>query len=361
MTKETGAKKFFLDIEPDGIEKLIVAAGHDAYRAAQIVTWVYQKQCDDFSTCTNIPADLRTYLSQHYYLRSMTIAGKKMSAIDGTVRYEFKTRDNLSVFAVFLPTRDRRTVCISSQVGCPIQCRFCASGAVKMKRNLTRGEIVEQVLALSKDTGQRITGVLFMGMGEPLLNYNAVVSSVRSLTDFHQFGIGRRHITLSTVGIVPLIRRLAEEQLGVRLALSLHAPDDDVRRTLISERVVPFRIVDILEAGLFYSRKNKTRLTLEYIVFDGVNDDMKTMKSFVDLIARHVHPTDLLQVNLIAYNDTVHDSMHMEGSKTRLRLAPPRRETMEHIKNFLIKRDILAIIREPKGADIEAACGQLGF
>lgn len=354
-------KKFFLDNEPDVIEKLIVAAGHDAYRAGQIISWVYQKQSDDFTACSNLPADLRTYLSDHFYLRSMTIVDKKLSAIDGTVRYEFKTRDDLSVFAIFLPTRDRRTVCISSQVGCPIQCRFCASGAIKTKRNLTRGEIVEQVLAIAQDTGQRITGVLFMGMGEPLLNYHAVVSSVRALTDFHQFGIGRRHITLSTVGIVPLIRKLADEQLGVRLALSLHTPDDDVRRTLISERVVPFKVVDILEAGLFYTRKNKTRLTIEYIVIDGVNDDMKTMKNFVDLIARHVHPTDLLQVNLIPYNATSHDSAHMEGSKTRMRLAAPRRETMEHIKNFLIKREILAIIREPKGADIEAACGQLGF
>jgi 23S rRNA (adenine2503-C2)-methyltransferase len=143
--------------------------------------------------------------------------------------------------------------------------------------------------------------------------------------------------------------------------LSLHAADDEIRRTLISERVVPFKIVDILEAGLYYSRKNKTRLTLEYIVIDGVNDDMQAMKNFVDLMSGHVRPTDLLQVNLIAYNATAHDSVHMEGSKTRMRLAAPRHDTMEHIKNFLVKRGILATIREPKGADIEAACGQLGF
>lgn len=354
-------KKHLLDIDDDALKDALVAGGHDAYRAGQIISWVYQKHGGDFSAFTNLSADLRTWLEKHYYLRVLKIADKTASALDGTVRYTFTTRDGLTVFAVYLPSRDRRTVCISSQAGCPIRCRFCSSGAVRFNRNLTRGEMLEQVLAIAQDTGQRVSGVLFMGMGEPLLNYPAVVSSVRTLVDFRHCGIGRRHITISTVGIVPLIRKLADEQLGVRLALSLHAPNDAIRSTLIPTQAVPFSVVDILEAGLFYARRNKARLTVEYIVIAGVNDDMPAMKKFVDLLAAHARATDMVQVNLIAYNRTEHSSTHMSGSKTRMALAAPLPDTMENIKNFLVKRGILATIREPKGADIGAACGQLGF
>ena len=342
-------KKYILDYEVSEIEKEILAMGQDRFRVNQVIEWIYKKKVDSFAKCTNLPAAFRREIENIYTLRSLTLLDTKVSAKDGTERFHFQAADGSEVLAVYLPGKDRNSVCISTQVGCPIGCSFCFSGKIKFKRNLSRGEILEQILQVENKKGISVNGVLFMGMGEPLLNYENVVSALKSLMAFREFGMGRRHITVSTVGLVPQIRKLAEENLGVRLALSLHAPDDQIRRKVVTERI-PFTVNEILKAGLYFSRKNNSRLTIEYILIYGVNDSLASAKKFVKLVERATKPKDDIQVNLIPFNDT-------ENKK----LSTPHDEAIQRFKNFLNRNGVLAMIRQARGADIGSACGQLGI
>ena len=342
-------KKYILNYEIADIEKQFLAAGQDRFRVNQVLEWAYKKKVDSFDKCTNLPASFRTELANTYSLRELKLSDVKASKKDGTERFHFKAADGLDIFTVYLPGKDRNSICISSQVGCPVGCAFCFSGKVKFKRNLTRGEILEQILQVENKKGININSVLFMGMGEPLLNYDNVVSALKALTDFREFGMGRRHITVSTVGFVPQIRKLADEILGIRLALSLHAPDDEIRNKLVTERI-PYTVNEILKAGLYFSRKNSSRLTIEYILIAKVNDTMASAKKFVKLLERASKPKDEIQVNLIPFNDTENVKFHM-----------PSGEAMQRFKNFLNKNGVLAMIRNPRGADIGSACGQLGI
>ena len=342
-------KEYFLDLEPDEIEKTVLSLGEKTFRAKQLIEWAYKKRTEDFSKCATLPLALRDALAEKYSLRSLKFEDVKTSRFDGTARFHFLTRDGYNVFAVFLPAKERNSVCLSTQVGCPVGCAFCFSGKTKFKRNLTRGEILEQIIRIEKESGAKISGVLFMGMGEPLLNFDNVLSAVRSLIDYRQFGIGRRHITISTVGLVPLIRKLADEELGVRLALSLHAPDDTIRKKLISGNI-SYTVNEILKAGLYFARKNNSRLTVEYILIAGVNDSLECAKKFVKLLERSSRAKDEIQVNLIPFNDTNDPGLFSAPAESNLRF-----------KNFLIKNGVLAMIRQPRGADIGAACGQLGI
>jgi 23S rRNA (adenine2503-C2)-methyltransferase len=342
-------KQYFLDLERAGIEKLTAEWGLPSFRAKQLMEWVYQKRVDSFAAFTNLPAELRQKLDSTYRLRAFEIKGKQVSVLDGTVRYHLAAGDGAMISAVFLPSRDRASVCISTQAGCSVGCLFCATGKTGFKRNLSRGEILEQILLIERDTGRKINGVLLMGMGEPLLNYTNVVAALKAMVDPGELGIGRRHITVSTVGIVPKIRQLADEQVGVRLALSLHAPDDETRKKIIPD-AIRHSVAEILEAGLFYSRQTNGRLTIEYILIPGVNDALQAAQKLVKLIKDAAAAEDEVQVNLIPCNETP------GGTWTS-----PSSETIDHFRDHLIQNGLLAIIREAKGADIGAACGQLGY
>jgi 23S rRNA (adenine2503-C2)-methyltransferase len=340
-------KRHFLDYTPSEIEKIMCEWGESAFRARQVVEWVYVKKIDSFERAANLPKPLRERLDAEFVISTLTIAKKEASRRDGTVRYNFTTADNFGIAAVFLPKKERHSVCISTQVGCAMECAFCVTGSMKFKRNLTRGEMLEQIIRIERDSGQKISGVLLMGMGEPLLNYDNVVKAIDAILDFRQLGIGRRHVTLSTVGIVPEIRKLAEQKAGVRLALSLHAVDPKVRRKLLPR--VPFSAEEILEAGLYYSRTNRARLTVEYTLVAGLNDTLPAVQKFVELITEHAKPKDNIQINLIPCNGaTVH------------RWNSPSVETIQRFQRYLDKHGILSTVREPKGADIGAGCGQLG-
>lgn len=341
-------KTYLLDLTPEEIEKLLISWGHSAFRGRQVVKWLYEKRVDSFEKCTDMPKDLRDQLEKKAAARTLTLDTRELSCLDGTVRYQFKTHDGFRIPTVFLPSRDRNSVCISTQIGCPIGCTFCASGKVKFRRNLSSGEIIEQIFQAESETGRRITGVLFMGMGEPLMNYDNTVAALKAITGFHQLGIGRRHVTVSTAGVVPNIRKLAEETSGVRLALSMHAADDATRHHFITDKL-PYSIKDILQAGLFYSRKTNSRLTLEYNLVSEINDSPKDAENFAKLVRTAAHAKDEVQVNLIPCNPTDRDKFH-----------PPSEENINRFKNILLKNDILVNIREAKGADIGAACGQLG-
>jgi len=341
-------KKHLLDLTTDQIKEEVAGLGQSPYRAAQIAQWVYKKKSDKISEFSNLPEAFRKELDEKYTPRVLKLKGRRESKIDGTVRYDFETADGYVVPCVFLPSNDRNSVCVSSQAGCPIGCTFCASGKAGFKRNLTRGEILEQIITAEALSGNRITGVLFMGMGEPFLNYDNVLGAVRSITGFKELGLGRKHVTISTVGLVPEIRKFADEMTGVRLALSLHAPDDATRARLIGE-AIRYSVKEILEAGLYYSRKNNSRLTIEYLLAAGVNDTPQAAQKLARILQKSLHGPDEFQVNLIPFNST-------ERSKWKT----PKEEDINRFRNYLVENKILAMVRQPKGADITAACGQLG-
>jgi len=341
-------KKHLLDLTPEEIEEDIKLLGQSPFRARQIVEWVYKKRSASIEEFTNLPAALRKEFDEKYVLRALKLKTRAESRIDGTTRYDFETAEGYIIPCVFLPSKDRNTVCISSQAGCPVGCGFCASGKSGFKRDLTRGEILEQIIEVQEQSRQRVTGILFMGMGEPFLNYSNVLSAVRAITDFRELGFGRRHVTVSTIGVVPEIRKFADEKPGVRLALSLHAADDVTRARLIGEKI-RYTVKEALEAGLYYSRKNNARLTIEYIVAAGVNDSEQSAEKLARLFNKSLSASDDIRVNLIPFNCT-----------ERSRLKTPKPEELNRFKNNLAENGIMAIIRQPKGLDITAACGQLG-
>ena len=340
-------KDCFLDLAHEQVEQLLSALDEKKFHAVQLLKWVYNEKVDVFSDCTDLSLQLREKLAGRFILRKLALKAKRTSKLDNTVRYTFATHDKLSFQTVLLPQKNRISICLSTQIGCNIKCSFCASGKHKFVRNLSSGEILEQIVFIQKDAGIKIDSVLFMGMGEPLLNYDNVVKAIKILVDTRYFSLSRRHIVISTIGFVPEINKLSKEKLGVRLALSLHAPDDDTRRKLISHRV-PYSVNEILQAGLEYSRINKSRLTIEYVLITGINDDIDSAKKLAFLIKRSIIRTDKIQINLIPCNPT----------ETSIKKIPDI-VTVQMFKNYLMKENLLTIIRQSRGIDIGAACGQL--
>lgn len=348
------SKKYFLDIEPHEFKETVVKWGIPSYKSEQILKWAYQKQIKDFNECSDLSLDLRTKLLNEYQLRSLKLASKEISRADGTIRYNFSTEDSNKIIAVFLPERGRNTVCISSQIGCPAKCNFCATGKIDFVRNLSRGELLEQILQISNDAGVRISNVLFMGMGEPLLNYKNLVSALQAIVDPKYFGLSRRHVTISTIGIVPNIKKLFSEKTGVRLALSLHAPNDEIRKKLVNNRQVPYTVRDIVKTAAEYAVRKNTRLTIEYILIKNMNDSREACIALIECIKGLIPKKIDLRINLIPYNNI----------DTKLKFETPSKEACSKFrdylnKEYLNKHNLMAIIRSPRGIDIKAGCGQL--
>lgn len=346
MIKE---KRHILDYEPEHLRKIMTEIGESSYRAGQIVKWAYEKKASDFSDFSDLSEGLRAKLKEGFVLRTLETAGRKASKLDGTVKFDFKTDDGNIISAVFLPNAERNSVCVSTQAGCGIGCTFCATGAMGFKRDLRRGEIIEQVLRIENEMRCKVSGILLMGMGEPLANYNNTISALKAFTDPKAFGIGRRHIILSTSGLVPLIKRFSEEDLGIRLALSLHSADDKIRARLVPYKKVPYSVAQILDACLAYTRKTNSKLTIEYILISGVNDSKEDAETLAQAIRMRKQQGDQIQVNLIPYNKT--ENRKYSGIKD---------EDAEKFKAWLDDKKVFALIRQPRGADIGAACGQLG-
>ncbi|MDR0985179.1 MAG: 23S rRNA (adenine(2503)-C(2))-methyltransferase RlmN [Endomicrobium sp.] len=319
------------------------------YRFNQIINWIYKKKIKSFSECTNLPKNIIKELSTKYKLRTLRIIQKKKSITNETIKYIFQTIDNNNIFAVLLKKAGKNKLCISSQIGCPIKCDFCSSGKVKFVRNLTKGEILEQILQVENDIKGNIAGVLFMGMGEPMLNFNNIVSVITALLDKNKFKIGKKHITISTIGIVPAIKNLAKINFGIRMALSIHAPYDFQRDKLGCNNFIKFSIADIMNAGKYYIDKTNSSLTIEYVLLKGINDSTKMAHKFARLIRQHKLVRYNVNVNLIPYNYTYNTSY--------------RRSTdisIHKFKTVLYLNGIISISRKIKGEDINAACGQLG-
>lgn len=337
--------KHILNLFEKDIESFFKSLGEKPYRAAQVMRWIFKSGDSGFDKMTDLPPSLRDKLQRHFYVNSLTVRSTK-EASDGTVRYNLETRDGHVFPCVQIKSKKRTTLCLSSQIGCPVSCAFCSSGA-NFTRNLTAGEILEQVLLVSKTLGGLPDGILFMGMGEPLINYDNVLRAIRVINSPSGFNIGSRHITLSTVGLVKGIKRLADDGVKIRLALSLHAPSDAMRRKLIPR--ASDRIDEVLAAALEYARISKTRFTIEYILIKNLNDTKNSMKELAALLKKHVLPDDKIQINLIPYNA-------VEGCN----YETPSKEHQEKMKQFLISSGFFTIIRENKGREIKSACGQLG-
>ncbi|MCL2798857.1 MAG: 23S rRNA (adenine(2503)-C(2))-methyltransferase RlmN [Endomicrobia bacterium] len=342
-------KKYLLDLTNAQFKDAAKSVITQDYRLNQILDWIYVKKASSFDQFTNIAKDLREKLNEKFVLRSLKIIKKEKSIIDGTIRYTFQAIDKKQFLAVFLPSKSKNSVCISSQIGCPVSCSFCSSGKTKFCRNLSRGEIIEQILQIENDTKEKIGGVLFMGMGEPMLNFNNLEQALKVLLSTKEFGIGKRHITVSTVGIVPAIKKLAEDNYGVRLAISLHAVDEKQRKKLIPNNL-GFTISEILNAGKYYLKKTNSRLTIEYILVKGINDSTADAHKLARLLRQNELINPDVQANLIPFNP-------ING----VSFQTPTEESVQKFKNILKLNGLTSNIRQAKGADISAACGQLGY
>lgn len=334
------------DIKESGLEELetkILSFGFPKYHAKQIFSWIYQKGAFDFSRMSNLPLALRKKLAGEFYILGLALADCQVSG-DGTTKFLFELTDENLVEAVNIPAARRLTGCISSQVGCKYSCRFCTSGLRGFKRNLSSGEILDEVLYLKNNTrGRDLTHIVFMGTGEPLDNYENVLKSVRTINSAYAFNIGARRITVSTGGIIPGIERLALEDLQIELSISLHAADDKMRSQIMPVNKI-YPLADLIKCCHEYIAKTNRQITFEYILIKGTNCGLRQAQDLVNLLK----DLRLAKVNLIPANPV-----------PELKIFPPLKPEIEAFKECLFKNGINVTLRQERGQDIDAACGQL--
>lgn len=351
-----GESLYAFDLSLEDLTALLAEMGEPAYRARQVYRWLYVSLAEDFGAMTDLPKALRARLSERIVLGRLTPLARARSANRQAEKVLFGLPDGETIEAVLMRYRHRLTACISSQVGCPVRCPFCATGQSGFSRDLTAGEMVEQVLhferaarrggalrrAGTSEPTHQLTNVVLMGMGEPLLNYEAVLAAIRRLADPRGFAFSPRRVTVSTVGVVPGILRLAEEDLPVRLAVSLHAAEDDLR-----DRLVPmnrrYPLAALLEACRQYVERTGRRISFEYALMEGVNDSVEQAQQLADLLSGL--PS---HVNLIPLNPTA--ECPYRGS--------PRPQVVAFAQ-ALRERGVPVSVRLRRGLDIEAGCGQL--
>jgi len=357
------ARRNAADLSYSDLKELVQSLGQPAYRVQQFLDWVYKDLATSFDEMTNLPRSVRQALSREVSLPVLEVVDERISGDKTTRKVLFELNDSHTVEAVLMTyrgprsSRERTTVCLSTQVGCPIGCPFCATGQQGFERNLSAGEMVAQVLhfrrllaATSHLDGRReplqgrggLTNVVFMGMGEPLANYDSVVKCIGVLNSSHGLAIGRRQITISTVGLVPQMRQLAGEKLPVELAVSLHAATDEIR-----DRLVPinkkYPLAELLAACVYYFRKTGRQPSFEYALFAGINDSVSDARRLAKLLEEHGG-----HVNLIPGNTT-------QDKKFR----PSSGRAMASFQKELNASGISNTLRLYRGLDIEAGCGQL--
>lgn len=323
------------DFNLDELEAVLRSWGFPTFHARQIFVWVYQKNAHDFGCMSNLPLDLRKRLKETFSILGLREAKRRISG-DGTEKFLFALKDKQFVEAVLIPTKTRVTVCISSQVGCKFACRFCASGMMGFKRNLSCAEILGQIR-------NKPTHIVFMGTGEPLDNYDTVLKAIRIINSDYSFNIGARRITISTCGIIPGMKRLAKEGLQVELSVSLHAAEDSLRTRLMPiNKKYPLK--ELMATCEEYIRKTGRQITFEYILMRGINSDLQNAKS----LSKILKSLRLCKINLIPANPI-----------EELKIGPPERAEIILFRDHLLKKMIPVTLRRGRGEDIEAACGQL--
>jgi 23S rRNA (adenine2503-C2)-methyltransferase len=326
------------------VDELVTEWGWPAFRAGQVRDWVYNKSTDNAVSMSNLAKADRAFLHERLTIAD-GIVTKRQDSSDGTQKLLLTWPDGANAETVMIPDGDRRTACVSSQVGCPVGCRFCASGINGVKGNLDAAQIVEQIFRLNQilhEREERITNVVFMGMGEPLANYANVMKAIRVMHDPGCLNLGARRITISTVGVPAKMRELAREDLPINLAISLHAPNERLRKELIPW-AEHFALDEILEAARYYFEKSGREVTLEYILLSGVNDQPEHARELVG-VCRSMRAN----VNLIRYNE-------VQG----LPYKRPKAGDVVVFQEILRRGGVNAHVRKSRGRDIDAACGQL--
>lgn len=313
------------------------------YRALQIMDWLHKKHVMSFSEMKNLPKEFQARLAEKALVQSLTLLETPESRDHESLKYLMKTYDGHILESVLIVQRDRRTICLSTQLGCRIRCTFCASGKGKFGRNLTAGEIVEQVSTICRHTGKPITNIVFMGMGEPLDNYEATMRAIEILTAEWGFGLGGRRITVSTSGLTPRIEQFVHDSRGrVRLSISLHSSSQETR-----SRLVPinkkYRLDELIQTLEKIHRTLKREITFEYTLIDGINDSIQEARGVARIASRLG-----AKVNVIPYNPI-----------REMEYKTPSRERIESFRRLLEEKKVLVTVRQTVGRDIDAACGQL--
>lgn len=327
------------------LEEWFIQSGDKKFRANQVYDWLWKKGVQSIEAMSNLSKETRNKLSESFEFPALQLNKTQLSA-DGTMKIRFITNDQHFIEGVIIPADDRITACVSSQIGCSLTCAFCATGKMKRERNLYFYEIFDQVAMLNhiaeKQYGRGLTNIVFMGMGEPLLNYSQVTEAIEKITSPDSLGMSPRRITVSTAGIAKMIRKLGDDQVRYRLALSLHAANDEKR-----SKIMPINDENNLESLItalnYFFQKTKSRISLEYILFKNVNDSMEDAKQLVR-IARRIP----CRVNIIEYNP-------VEGTG----FEKASEENTQRFANALEQSGITVTIRHSRGKDIDAACGQL--
>ncbi|MCL4826463.1 MAG: 23S rRNA (adenine(2503)-C(2))-methyltransferase RlmN [Caldilinea sp.] len=355
LPTQTETRRSLLDMDFDQLAQFLADLGEPHFRARQVWEWMYKRYVSDFDAMSNLPKALRTKLADIATVAPLTLVTEVVSRDRDTFKALFQLPDGQTIEAVLMLYDERRTLCISSQAGCAMGCTFCATAQGGLARNLTPGEIVAQVLyfaryladpALPPDTAAErpttVTNIVLMGMGEPLHNYANVWKALRRLTDVDAFGLGARHITLSTVGLAPMIDRMADEGLQIGLAVSLHAPNDDLRTQLVPVNK-GYPVDEVLAAVRRYVAKTNRRVTFEYALMAGIND----APELAHALAEKLHGI-LCHVNLIPLNPIPNSPFQ-----------PTSDEETEHFAQILRKAGIPTTVRLRRGIEINAGCGQL--
>ena len=324
------------------IQQVLQGLGEKPFRAKQIYEWLHVKLVDDFEEMSNLSKSLREKLREEYHIPTVQMVERQESKLDGTNKFLFQLHDGHMVESVLMRYKHGNSVCISSQVGCRMGCKFCASTIGGLERNLTPGEMLGQIYQIQKISGERVANVVVMGTGEPLDNYDHFVRFVRLLTSEGGLHISQRNLTVSTCGIVPNMKRLAEEKFQITLALSLHGSNQEKRKTLMPV-ANKYGLSEVLEACDYYFEKTGRRITFEYSLVSGVNDRAEDAEELIAILKpRNCH------LNLIPVNPIKERSFEK-----------PSRKNAENFKNKLEKSGINVTIRREMGSDIDGACGQL--
>jgi len=319
--------------------------GFDSYRGKQVYEWIWKKSIYSFDDMTNLSKDLRIMLDTHFVINHIEV-NKIQKSSDGTIKNAVKLFDDYTVESVLIPTDDRTTACVSSQVGCSLDCKFCATSKLKRMRNLNPDEIYDQVVTINNQSlkyfKRPLSNIVFMGMGEPLMNYNNLIESIEKISSDKGLNMSQKRIVVSTSGIPKMIKKLADENLKVNLALSLHSALEETRNQIMPFST-KFSLEDIKESLLYWYSKTKRRITFEYIVWKGINDSIDDINALVSYCKSI--PS---KVNLIEYN-TIGDKNFKSATDNIINLY----------KDLLEKNKITVTVRRSRGKDIDAACGQL--
>jgi 23S rRNA (adenine2503-C2)-methyltransferase len=329
----------------DQLRSFFEAQGDKAFRGNQVYEWLWQKAAHTFEDMTNISKETRQMLEENFVINHIKVDQMQRSS-DGTIKNAVRLHDDLIVESVLIPTKTRTTACISSQVGCSLDCKFCATARLKRMRNLNPDEIYDQVVAIDNESRlyfeRPLSNIVFMGMGEPLMNYNNVLKAIDKITSPEGLGMSPKRITVSTSGVPKMIRKMADEEVKFKLAVSLHSAIDEIRTSIMPFNAT-FTLADLREALEYWYQKTKSRITYEYVVWEGINDTQRDVDALVDFC--RFAPS---KVNLIEYNPI--DDGEFQQAKNA---------AIEMYVNTLERNGITVTVRRSRGKDIDAACGQL--